>query len=385
MREAFTFGVEEEYQLVDPDTLELVDRATDVLAADRSGMVEGEAQETMLEIGTPASHSAAEVAVALRERRFQAGAAAAAEDLEIVAVASHPFSRREHRASMAERPRMLQRLFRQIMRQEHISGMHVHVAVPRSIDRVRIMDRLRDYSPHLIALAASSPFLHGRDTGFCSYRTVSWRRFPFTGVPPRFGGQAEYDRFLGQLIAGGAIPDGRTVYWSLRPSPRYPTVELRMCDVCPRLDEAVAIATLIRAMVIAAAEDRLAPIGASMAAPVHDEMLRMNEWLGARDGLEARLISPDAPEGRAPVRAAITELLETVLPIADSLGDGEALRGAADILANGSAAERMRARFRQERSLEALTDWLVQETRAGTGIDRRRESRTPVIANGGNG
>jgi glutamate---cysteine ligase / carboxylate-amine ligase len=375
MRELFTLGVEEEYQLVDPSTLELAGRATEVLAADLSGAVEGEAHETMLEIGTPASRSADEVAEALRQRRFQAGAAAAAEDLEIVAVAAHPFSRHEHAESEAERPRMLRQLFRRIMRQEHISGMHVHVAVPDGIDRALVMDRLRPYSPHLIALSASSPFLLGEDTGFCSFRTISWRRFPFTGVPPRFRSEAEYDAFMGTLIGSGAIPDARTVYWSLRPSPRYPTVELRMCDICPRMEDAVSIAALIRCMVVAAAEDRLEAIGPSLAAPLQDEMLRMNEWIGARDGLHASLIAPGEAGDRLPMTDAVTRLVDAMLPIAESLGDGVAVERVGEILARGNGADRMRELHARTGSLLDVVDWLVQETRAGSGIDRRRESR----------
>jgi len=375
MREQFTLGVEEEYQLVDPNTLGLVGRASDVLAADLSGAVEGEAQETMLEIGTPASRTAEEVLQALRDRRFQAGAAAAAEDLEIVAVAAHPFSHHEHTESEAERPRMLRQLFRRIMRQEHICGMHVHVAIPGGVDRVIVMDRLRTYSPHLIALSASSPFLLGEDTGFCSFRTISWRRFPLTGIPPRFGSESEYDAFIARMISSGAIPDGRTVYWSLRPSPRYPTVELRMCDACPNIMHAVAIAAMIRAMVVAAAEDALPAIGDSLAAPMQDETLRMNEWMAARDGLETRLIAPEEPGGALALRDAIARLVERLEPIADHYGDGDALRTVGSIVQYGSAAQHMRTLREREGSLNAVVDWLVRETRAGSGIDRRRQSR----------
>jgi glutamate---cysteine ligase / carboxylate-amine ligase len=376
MRELFTLGVEEEYQLVDPSTREMVSRASAVLRADRSGAVEGEAQETMLEIGTPASHDAEEVAEALRQRRFQAGAAAGAEDLEILAAGAHPFSGWKHQeASAAERPKMLMGLFRQILRQEHIFGMHVHVAVPEEFDRVVLMRRVRAYAPHLIALSSSSPFLLGEDTGFSSFRVVSWRRFPFAGVPPGFRDSDEYQSFMDVLIRGGAIPDPRTVYWSLRPSPRYTTLELRMCDVCPRISDAVALAALARAMVVAAAEDRLPTLVSSLSPPLQDEVLGENEWMAARDGLEAHLIAPDEESGSLALRDGIARLLEVVRPIAESLGDGEALQGIERIVREGSAATRMRAVYERERNLQSVVDWLLQETRAGTGIDRRQESR----------
>lgn len=376
MRELFTVGVEEEYQLVEPATRELVSRASNVLQADRSGQVEGEVQETMVEVGTPISATATEVVGSLRERRFQAGAAAGSEDLEIMAAGSHPFSGWQHQVSSgAERPQMLMGLFRQILRQEHIFGMHIHVAVPEGFDRAVLMERVRGYTPHLIALSASSPFLFGEDTGFASFRTVSWRRFPFAGVPPGFASMQEYDDFVRILIRGGAIPDGRTVYWSVRPSPRYRTLELRMCDVCPRISDAAALAALGRAMVVAAAEELLPSAASSLRPALQDEVLAENEWIAARDGLDATLIAPETADGRLPIRAAVERLLELVAPIAESLGDGDALQGIASILERGSAADRMRAIHRREGNLQAVVDWLLQETRSGTGIDRRQESR----------
>src|SRR5690606_39209174 len=119
------------------------------------------------------------------------------------------------------------------------------------------LNTVRTFGPHLLALSCSSPFHLGADTGFASFRTVSWRGFPFVGVPPRFDSAADYEAFTALLLASGAIPDERTLYWSVRPSPRYPTLELRMCDACPRSRDAVAIAALARAIVVGAAEKRI--------------------------------------------------------------------------------------------------------------------------------
>ena len=376
MREQFTIGVEEEYQLVDPETGELRSRGGRVRAGDRSGAVEGEVHDTMLEIGTPICHNAAEIAACLRQRRFQAGAAAAGEDLEIMAAGTHPFSGwKEQSLTDAERPRLLSERFRQILRQEHIWGMHVHVAIPEEIDRAAVMNVVRGYTPHLLALSCSSPFHAGEDTGFASFRAVAWRRFPFAGAPPRFESEREYQAFLEMLVEAGTIPDRRTVYWSVRPSSRYPTLELRMCDACPRLGDAVAIAALCRAVVVAAAEQRLEPIGHSLTPSLQDVVLNENEWLAARDGLDARLIAPEANGRSGVVRDTISRILETVEPVLESLGDAEAASGIRTILERGNAAERMRARFGEDSDLPGLVDWTVQETRAGTGMDRRQQRR----------
>jgi carboxylate-amine ligase len=381
MRDRFTVGVEEEYQLVEPGSGELRSRAGRVLKADRTGAVEGEVQDTMLEIGTPICRDAAEIADSLRERRFQASAAAAAEDLEILAAGVHPFSDWAHqKLTDGDRPRMLLGIFRHILQRQHIWGMHVHVAVPPEIDRAVLMNSVRAYSPHLLALSCSSPFQVGVDTGFASFRGVAWRTFPFTGAPPRFDSDDDYRKFVAGLLKAGTIPDARTIYWSVRPSSRFPTLELRMCDACPRISDAVAIAALGRALVVAAAEERLDPVGSSLSHSLQDEILAENEWFAARDGLEASLIAPEAASGSIPIRAAIAELLEGVGPVAEALGDGDEVREVERILESGNASDRMRAQYAGIPDLRAIVDWLVEETRVGTGIDRRHERRDDPIA-----
>src|SRR5690606_21056514 len=345
MRELFTLGVEEEYLLVDPATGELRSAGAGVLETDRSGEVIGEAQETLVEIGTPVCHDGAELMERLRERRFQAGAAAAAADLDLLALGTHPISGwKGHELAKSERSAMLQERFRHIVRLDHICGMHVHVAVPDSFDRIAVMNRLRAWTPHLLALAASSPFHAGEDTGYASIRTMMWRRYPLSGVPPHFASQEEHRHFMDTLLRSGMIPDERTVswpgrpvrrrryplsggppqfasqeehrhfmdtlrrsgmipdertvYWSSRPSPRYPTIELRVCDVCPSIGDAVAIAVLARSLVITAAEERLPDPAAALPDSLHDVILRENEWTAARDGLDAELVAPDRAGAR---------------------------------------------------------------------------------------
>lgn len=376
MREVFTIGVEEEYQVVEPGTGALRSRANAILKADLSGAVEGEVQDTMLEIGTEICADAAEVGLSLRKRRFQASAAAATEDLEILAAGMHPFSSwADQELTDADRPRMLSGLFRQLLRQQQIWGLHIHVALPANVDRVVLMNTVRAYGPHLLALSSSSPMHLGEDTGFASFRNVAWRGYPFSGVPPRFASAEEYSRFLDLLIRAGTIPDQRTVYWSTRPSSRYPTIELRICDACPRLADAVAMAALARALVIAVTENLLQPIGSSLPESLQDAILRENEWLASRDGLDARLIAPEEGEGSLPVREAIERLLDILNPIAAAAGDAAALRGVEDILQNGNGSDRIRARYRQTGSMPDVVDWLVSETRVGTGIDRRTAGR----------
>ena len=379
MRELFTLGVEEEYLLVDPTTGELRSEGAVVLETDRSGEVTGEAQETLVEIGTPVVHGGAELMERLRERRFQAGAAAAAVDLELLALGTHPVSGwKGHELTQSERSAMLYERFRHIVRLDHICGMHVHVAVPEGVDRILLMNRVRAWTPHLLALAASSPFHAGEDTGFASIRTMMWRRYPLSGAPPYFASADEHRQFMDTLLRSGMIPDERTVYWSVRPSPRYPTLELRVCDVCPSIGDAVAIAVLARALVVAAAEGKLPDPSDALPDPLHDVVLRENEWTAARDGLDAELVAPDRPGARMSVRASVYELLDIVSPIAESLGDTKALGGIATILTRGNAAQRLRDVFEKQRDMLPVTRWAVEETRAGSGMDRRGSRRDDV-------
>ncbi|MEX2572496.1 MAG: YbdK family carboxylate-amine ligase [Gemmatimonadota bacterium] len=381
LRQQFTVGVEEEYQLVEPGTGELRSHAGVVRRADRSGEVAGEVQDTMLEIGTPICRDSEELAARLRDRRFQASAAAASEDLEVLAAGMHPFSGWEDQVlTNAARPRMLARRFRKLLLRQSIWGMHVHVAIPDTLDRLVLMNTVRTFGPHLLALSCSSPVHLGKDTGYDSFRTVAWRGFPFVGAPPGFESEAEYRAYVELLLRAGSIPDERTLYWSVRPNPRYPTLELRMCDVCPRIADAVSIAALARAVVVATAEGLLEPLGGSLSASLQDEVLRENEWITARDGLDATLIAPEAKAGGVPVREAIEELAEAVGPVAARLGDADALRGITEILKNGNAATRIRERFSRAAAPETVVEWMIEETRAGTGIDRRSRRREELGA-----
>lgn len=375
----FTFGVEEEYQVVDQVTGALRSRARHVLAHDWSDELRKEMQETTLEIGTPICSSADEVRSELARLRLQVAAAAAAEDLAIAAAGVHPFSRWEGQLlTEGERYAWIAEHFGQIARDEHNFGMHVHVQVPEGADRIRVLGEVRAFVPHLTALACSSPYYEGEDTSFQSYRMVLWRRWPNAGIPPRFGSREEFRQFVRLNIETGAIADEKNLYWSVRPHPVYPTLEFRSTDVCPTLDDAVAIAALTRAVVVSVIEGRLsAGAHPELSDSAERALLDANEWRAARFGPEAIFIDPGARGGAAPARDCIRALLEKVAPVSQNLGDGGALLGIEGILRRGTAAERMRGVRRDVGRLSAVMDWLRAETLLGTGMDRRTDQRAP--------
>jgi len=373
VKDRYTFGIEEEYQLVEPGSWSLASRADDVLRTDWADRVEGELQETMLEIGTPVCRDAAEAAARVRELRFHTATAAAAHDLVIVSAGLHPFSRWEdHRTSRGSRSSMLLDVLGQLAREEQFFGLHVHVHVPDDDVRIRTLAVVRRWTPHLLALSCSSPFHEGHDTGYASYRSILNRRIPLTGPPPRLRDMAHYRAYVDTLIDAGAIPDARTLYWSIRPSSRYPTLEFRINDATPHVDDAVAIACLARTLTAAAAEGVLAAPGGD------DELalvaLRHDEWLAARDGRDAVLVSSSE---RAPVdlRSDLRALLRRLEPVAQQLGDEAALEHVDGLLDGPTVAERLRSLRRQGRDDRELVEWLYRESELGTGMDRRRSQR----------
>ena len=376
---AFTVGVEEEYQLVDPATGALRDRATTLREADWTGELVAELQESTVEIGTPVSTSAAHVHDHLQRLRFQAGTVASAHGVAIVAAGLHPFFEWQgHRRPALERYRSIEARYGRIARDEHIYGMHIHVAVPDGVERLRIMNIVRHYLPHMLALSASSPYLEGEDTGFASFRTILWRRWPNSGIPPRFETEAEYRHFVDTLLMAGIIQDPWNLYWSLRPHPEYPTIEFRVTDVCPSLRDAVGITALARALVYAAATGVITDDAPRHISPaLNQDFLRANEWRVARDGLEATLIDTCTGTGQKPVRAAIRSLLDSVAQCADELGDTNELGYIDTILERGNAADRMRNAYSDSGDFRSVVSWLVEETLTGTGLDRRMSARDP--------
>ena len=373
----FTIGVEEEYQLVDPASGALRSRASDLRREDWTGELVAELQETTIEIGTPVCSDMADAAEHLSRLRLQAGTVAASRGLAIVAAGVHPFSNWEgHERPPLERYRAIEARYGRIARDEHIFGMHVHVGVPDDVDRLRLMNTLRHYLPHMLALSASSSFFEGADTGFASYRTILWRRWPNSGIPPRFESDAEFRSYVDIMLEAGVMADPWNLYWSMRPHPKYPTIEFRVMDVCPSLADAAALTSFARALVHAAATGAITDDARGSVSPsLEQELLRVNEWRVARDGLEGRLIDTVTGSGHQPVRDAIRGVLDRISRSAEQLGDLDTLAHIERILERGNAAERMRVIHRGGASLRGLVDWLVTESMVGTGLDRRAAQR----------
>lgn len=371
----YTLGVEEEYQLVDAVSGALRSHARYVIGGDWADALKGEMQEHTVEVETGVCERTGCVRDDLARLRFTAAVAAGAEGMRVLAAGTHPFSAAEgHGFNPDPVYQALRQTYRRLAESQAIFGMHVHVGLPPGTDRARVCNVVRLHLPVLLALTASSPFFQGRDTGYASYRAILWRRWPRTGAPPRFADDAEFRRTVEWLVASGRIDGPGRLYWDLRPHHRFPTVEVRVTDCTPRLEDAVVAAALARATVAAAAEGVLED--SPLPSPLLDTLLSDNLWRASRFATEAVLGDAERAEpGTISLPDAALRLAERVEPIARALGDAEELGRLPALLARGPAAFAARERAR-DGGPEAAARWMTDETMLGTGMDRRTRQRS---------
>ncbi|CAA9343170.1 MAG: FIG074102: hypothetical protein [uncultured Gemmatimonadetes bacterium] len=378
--EELTVGVEEEYQLVDPHSGELRGRARYVIAADWTDDLKAEMQQHTVEVETGICEGTSCVREDLARLRLQAAVAAESAGVRIAAAGAHPFSPAVGYAFTANPVyQEIRAEYRALAETQAIFGMHVHVGVPPEVDRVRVANVARLYLPYLLALTASSPFHDGQDTGYASFRSLIWRRWPRSGAPPRLEGREEMDLLLRWLTETACIDAPGRLYWDLRPHHKYPTVEFRVTDVTPRLDDAVAAAALARAIVAGVVEGVL--VEPDLPAAIVQALLGENAWRASRDGTDAEMVDLWSAVPRAePAREAISRLADRLLPLAERLGDGEDLVRLEGVLERGSVAHAMRRVARESGGdLKELVRWIADETVLGVGLDRRTLQRAETI------
>ena len=363
----FTLGVEEEYQIIDPQSRRLRPRVTQVLPDAEHALGENAQPEfhaSQIEMATPICLTLAEVrAQVIRARRALLDAAGR-DGGRIGAAGTHPFSNSADQP-VTPKPRYqdMAEQYQQLAHELVIFGCHVHVGLPDPDAGLAVMNRARHWLAPLVALCANSPFWEGVDTGYASYRTELWVRWPMAGPPLPFASREEHDALVQALVATGSISDASKIYWDIRLPEKVPTIEFRVADVCLRVDEAVLLAGLVRALartcLTQAREDQ--PVQ-----PVRPELLRAAHWRAARYGLEGELIDIDA--GRAvPAAELVQSLLAFVRPALEEAGDwNEVSALTTETLRGGNGAMRQRAVFAETNSLEAVVDYILEETARGT-------------------
>jgi carboxylate-amine ligase len=343
--DGITVGVEEELQIVDRESGELVPRSDELvpLAQERLGpQVSAELNRCQIETATSIHDDLAGLRSELHRLRQGLDDAAAEIGCAVLPVGTHPWSswKDQHVADEKARFRQMEDRYQRLARQQVICGCHVHVGIEDPDLVVAVMTRARPWLPVLLALAANSPYWNGEDTGYDSYRLEVWARWPTASMPPDLDDRAAYDDVVAQLQGAGAIEDATHLYWHARPSDRYPTLEFRATDVCLAVDDAVAIAGLARGLTRACLREvREGESGVAATTELLDAAL----WRAARYGLSEELVSPTSWEP-APADLVVEELLTKVGPDLDELGDREEVTDLVGrVLERGNGATRQRA------------------------------------------
>ncbi|RME61411.1 MAG: carboxylate-amine ligase [Caldilineae bacterium] len=366
-RPSLTLGIEEEYQVVDPETGELRSFITQFIQNGKMIMVEREIKpelhQSMVELGTPVCQTPAEAKEELLRQRQFICRLAEEKGLAIVAAATHPFSRwveqevtpfPRYQGVLEEMQLLAQRLL--------IFGMHIHVGLGDPDFAIDTMNVVRYMLPHLLALSTSSPFWAGRRTGLKSYRAVVFEDFPRSGIPDIYVNRAAYEGLVRTLVNTGCIPDSSKIWWDVRPHHTYPTLEFRVCDICTRVDEAIAIAALCQAIVLWHWKLRRRNITFRI---YRRDLIAENKWRAARYGLDGKLID-FGKKTELPARALIRELLELLAEEIDELDIQKEIAPIHGMLENGTSADRqLRVYDAHEGDTRAVVQHLIAETKEG--------------------
>ena len=374
MAHRFTIGVEEEFQIIDPETLELRSHVVQLLssAAARGvgDLVKQEMHQSIVETGTKICENVSELRLEMHRTRSELVMAAESTGLQVAAAGTHPFSSWiDQVISPGERYQHIVEEMGQLARSLLIFGMHIHIAMPDKQTTIDMMNMVRYFLPHLLALSTSSPFWMGRNTGLKSFRTTVFRRFPRTGIPEVFESWSAYENFINLLVKLNCIDNGKKIWWDVRPHPAYGTLEFRLFDTTTKVEEAVAIAALTQAIIVKL--HQLYTRNQSWRI-YRRALIEENKWRAARYGIEGKLIDFGREE-EVPMHELMYELLELVDDVVDDLGS----RGAVDyihtILNEGTSAERQLRVYQQTGNLKDVVRHLVGETRASV-MDTRSSS-----------
>ncbi|MFC3501097.1 glutamate--cysteine ligase [Micromonospora krabiensis] len=358
-----TVGVEEEFLLVDPHTgaaVPAVDLVLEQVPAELRGQVEREFQTSQIEIGTPPGLELRSIRHSLGVLRGALAEAAERAGVRLLAIGTGPVDGPV--PPVVDKPRfdrMIER-FRLLVPGPGNNGMHVHVGIPDAETGVQVLNHVRPWLPTLHALTANSPFAKGEDTGYASWRSVEWERWPSVAPTPYLESHEHYQRLIRQLISSGVMLDEGMLYWYARLSAKYPTVELRIGDVCPSVDDAVLVAALVRALVATAIDD----IAAGRPAIRTDHhLLVAAHWRAAHDGLEGDGVDLTTGEVR-PAWELLDRFVERVRPAIEQHGDWDEVN---DLLSglrrHGSGAARQRAVFARGGRLADVVQDVARQTR----------------------
>ena len=363
MGHPFTVGVEEEFQIVDPETWELRSHVSELLASSAAtfgDQVKRELHQSIVEVGTKICQSVGELAEEIIRCRRGLADAAERVGLRVAAAGTHPLSSwTDQVISPGERYEHIVEELQQLARSLLIFGLHVHVAIPDQALTIELMNEARYFLPHMLALSTSSPFWMGRDTGLKSYRTMVFRRFPRTGIPDRFESWSEYHDYIKLLVDLHCLDNAKKIWWDIRPHPSFGTLEFRICDVPTRPRATIAIAAIAQAIIVKLYKLRTRNLGFRL---YPRRLIEENKWRAARWGLDGKLID-FGRRREVPMRDLVAELLEFVNDVVDELGSRREVEYVRALVADGTSADRQLRVYRETGDLRAVVRDVVEETR----------------------
>jgi len=368
---SFTVGIEEEFKIVDLETRDLVrdlpDGMMDAIAEVAQGQVGPEFMRSQIEVGTPICTTIGEARSELAKLRLAVATEANRHGLAPISASTHPFAAWADQLNTdKERYNALAEAMGGVARRLLISGMHVHVGVDDEELRIDLMNQVSYFMPHLLAISTSSPFWHGIETGLKSYRTSVFRALPRTGLPDEFSSWSDYRRHVGVLVQAGVIEDATRLWWDLRPSDRYPTLEMRASDICTNIDDGMTVAALYVSLLRMLYRFRK---GNQRWRTYSRMLLSENMWRAQRYGTSAGLI--DFGRGIIiPYDELYEEMLELVAEDAEEAGCQAELDHGRLILERGTSSDRQLAVYHraldegadQPEALRRVVDFLVEET-----------------------
>ena len=370
-RPAFTLGVEEEFQILDPETRELRSHVQEILDEGKillKERVKPEMHQSVIEIGTGICKNIAEVRQDVGEMRTEIIRLARKNGMRVASAGTHPFSNwADQKIFPDPRYDSVVQEMQLLARANLIFGLHVHVGIKDRSLAFQIMNEALYFLPHMLALSTNSPFWLGRNSGLKSFRTKVFDRFPRTSIPEYFDTPAEFDEFVRILVKTNSIDNGKKIWWDVRPHPFFETIEFRVCDVPMRLEETLTLAALFQAICVKLYKLRLQNLGFRR---YRRALILENKWRASRWGIEGKLID-FGKEIEVPFRDLVAEMLAFVDDVVDELGSRhEVFDGVNWILENGTGADRqLRVYEATGGDLKKVVDYICEETSHGLPVE----------------
>jgi len=357
-----TIGIEEEYQIIDTESRELTSFITEFMeqgAMVFNENVKPEFLQSQIEVGSSICKDIKEARSEICRLRNLVSDIAAKNKCNIVAAGTHPFSKWEDQlVTNKERYRGLLDSMQIVAKRLLIFGMHIHIGIKDRDLRIDIMNQMRYFMPHILALSTSSPFWWGQKTGFKSYRSIVFEDLPRTGIPERFDSYVEYEQYIHTLIKCGCIDEATKIWWDIRPHPIFPTLEFRICDCTTKVNEVIAIAALIQSLVAKLIKLRM--LNQSWRS-YRSSMIAENKWRAIKDGIKGELID-FGKQTEISASELMEELIELIDDVLDPLGTRKDVEYLFTLLKEGSSADRQISCYERTDSLEAVVDQLSEET-----------------------